>query len=45
MKIEGDHAMDFLTAEANQIEEKKKELADLKEKQRQLAEEKRQKEK
>ena len=32
MKIEGDHAMDFLTAEANQIEDKKKQLAELKEK-------------
>ena len=32
MKVEGDHAMDFLTAEADQIEDKKKQLAELKEK-------------
>lgn len=32
MKVEGDHAMDFLTAEANAIDEKKKQLAELKEK-------------
>lgn len=40
MKIEGDHAMDFLSAEADAIEEKKKQLADLKEKQHKLADEK-----